>query len=62
MTGHLSYQIEHHLFPDLPAKRYREIASKVQAIFKEHGIHYNTGSFFRQYFSVVKRIVRYSFP
>ena len=62
MTGHLSYQIEHHLFPDLPAKRYREIAPKVQAIFKEHGIHYNTGGFFRQYFSVVKRIVRYSFP
>jgi len=62
MTGHLSYQIEHHLFPDLPAKRYREIAPKVQAIFREHGIHYNTGGFFRQYLSVVKRIVRYSFP
>jgi fatty acid desaturase len=62
LTGHLSFQIEHHLFPDIPAKRYREMAPKVQAIFKEHGMHYNTGSFARQYMSVLKRIVRYSFP
>ena len=26
MTGNLSYQIEHHLFPDLPSNRYQEIA------------------------------------
>ncbi|WP_409574572.1 fatty acid desaturase family protein [Thalassotalea sp. PS06] len=62
MTGHLSFQIEHHLFPSMPAKRYREIAPKVQAIFNQHGIHYNTGSFISQYSSVLKRIVRYSFP
>lgn len=62
LSGHLSYQIEHHLFPDLPARRYREIAPHVQRIFKEHGIHYNTGSFLAQYGSVVKRILRYSFP
>ena len=62
LTGHLSFQIEHHLFPDMPAKRYREIAPKVQAIFAEHGIQYNTGSFAKQYASVVKRILRYSFP
>ena len=31
MTGNLSYQIEHHLFPDLPSNRYEEIAPKVQA-------------------------------
>lgn len=62
LTGHLSFQIEHHLFPDIPAKRYREMAPKVRAIFKQHGMHYNTGSFMRQYASVVKRIIRYSFP
>ena len=62
MTGHLSFQIEHHLFPDMPAKRYREIAPKVQSIFKEHGMPYNTGGFFKQYSSVLKRIIRYSFP
>jgi fatty acid desaturase len=62
LTGHLSFQIEHHLFPNMPAKRYREIAPKIQSIFAEHGIHYNTGSFLRQYGSVLKRILRYSFP
>lgn len=62
LTGHLSFQIEHHLFPDMPAKRYREIAPKVQKVFREHGIQYNTGSFFKQYGSVVKRILRYSLP
>src|SRR5262249_31206438 len=31
-TGHLSHQIEHHLFPDLPASRYPEIAPRVRAI------------------------------
>ena len=62
LTGHLSFQIEHHLFPDIPAKRYREIAPKVQAVFKAHGMHYNTGSFLKQYSSVLKRIIRYSFP
>ncbi|MDO6577308.1 acyl-CoA desaturase [Alteromonas stellipolaris] len=62
LTGHLSFQVEHHLFPDIPARRYREMAPKVQAVFKQHGMHYNTGSFWKQYTSVLKRIVRYSFP
>ena len=62
LTGHLSFQIEHHLFPDMPAKRYREVAPEVERIFTEHGMHYNTGSFIRQYGSVLKRIFRYSFP
>ena len=62
LTGHLSFQIEHHLFPDIPARRYKEMAPQVQAIFKEHGMHYNTGGFFKQYASVLKRIIRYSFP
>ena len=62
LTGHLSFQIEHHLFPDIPARRYREMAPKVKAVFEEHGMHYNTGGFLKQYASVLKRIIRYSFP
>ncbi len=62
LSGHLSYQIEHHVFPDLPAHRYREIAPKVQAICEKYGIHYNTGSFARQYGTVLKRIARFSLP
>ena len=32
LTGHLSHQIEHHLYPDVPARRYRQMAPKVQAV------------------------------
>lgn len=62
MTGHLSCQIEHHLFPDIPAHRYYDIAPEVAAIAKKHGIPYNTGSFFKQYGGVLKRIWTYSWP
>ncbi|MBQ4847931.1 acyl-CoA desaturase [Pseudoalteromonas sp. MMG005] len=62
LTGHLSFQIEHHLFPDLPSSRYQEVALMVQSVFARHGIAYNTGTFFCQYGSVLKRIMRYSFP
>ncbi|MFV8570173.1 fatty acid desaturase family protein [Marinobacter sp. SBS5] len=62
MSGHLSFQIEHHVFPDLPAHRYPEISEKVQKVCRKHGIHYNTGSFGKQYSTVLKRILRYSLP
>ncbi|MFE8072565.1 acyl-CoA desaturase [Marinobacteraceae bacterium S3BR75-40.1] len=62
LSGHLSHQIEHHLFPDIPAHRYPEMAPRVQAICERYGLHYNTGSFSRQFGSVVKRILKYSLP
>lgn len=62
MSGHLSCQIEHHLFPDVPAPHYREMKSHVRAICNTHGIPYNTGRFSKQYFEVVKRVLSYSFP
>ena len=62
LSGNLSHQIEHHLFPDIPAHRYGEIAPKVQAICEHYGIHYNTGSFARQFGQVLWRIIRHSLP
>ncbi|MBZ5734275.1 acyl-CoA desaturase [Nocardioides sp. TRM66260-LWL] len=62
MTGNLSHQIEHHLFPDVPARRYPEIAQEVQAICEKYGLDYNTGSLSRQLGSVAKKIVRLAFP
>jgi linoleoyl-CoA desaturase len=62
LTGHLSHQIEHHLFPDMPAHRYAEIAPRVRAICEKHGIQYNTGSFWKQYGSVLTGLVRRSVP
>lgn len=62
MTGNLSFQIEHHLFPDLPSNRYQEIAPKVQALFERYGLSYTTGSLPRQVGSAWKKIIRLSLP
>lgn len=62
MSGNLSHQIEHHLFPDLPARRYPEIAVEVREICERYGLPYNTGSLPRQLFSVFRKIVRYALP
>jgi len=62
MSGNLSHQVEHHLFPDLPANRYAEIAPRVQAICAKYHVPYNTGAFIPQLFTVFKRIARYSLP
>ncbi len=62
LAGNLSHQIEHHLFPDLPAHRYAEIAVEVRALAAQHGIPYNTGSFIRQFGAVIARIIRHSLP
>lgn len=62
MSGHLSFQIEHHLFPDMPSNRYPEVALRIQALAVRYGLPYNTGSFFRQYGSVVWNICRLAFP
>jgi linoleoyl-CoA desaturase len=62
LTGHLSHQIEHHLFPDIPAARYPEMAPRVQEICERYGQSYCTGSFGRQLGSVARRILRLSLP
>jgi NADPH-dependent stearoyl-CoA 9-desaturase len=62
LSGHLSHQIEHHLFPDLPAHRYAEIAPRVRAICAKYGLLYNTGSFWQQYGSVLAKLFRYALP
>ncbi len=61
-SGNLNHQIEHHLFPDLPSNRYAQIAPEVQEICERHGLPYNTASFARQFFSVVRKVVRLSLP
>jgi fatty acid desaturase len=62
LSGNLSHQIEHHMFPDMPANRYQEMASEVQTICAEFGQNYNTGSFTKQMSGVVKRIAIHSLP
>lgn len=62
MTGNLSHQIEHHLFPDMPSNRLGEIAPRVKEIFQRHGLAYNAGPLHRQLGSVWAKIFRLSLP
>jgi fatty acid desaturase len=62
MSGNLSFQIEHHLFPDLPSNRYAEIAPKVRALCVEYGLPYTSGRFSRQYLQVWRRVFRLALP
>ena len=49
MTGNLCYQIEHHLFPDLPSNRLREISIRTKALAETYDLPYTTGSLPAQY-------------
>ena len=42
----LNYQIEHHLFPDVPMRQYQKVQPKVRAICEKHGIPYVEQSVF----------------
>jgi len=62
MSGNLSYQIEHHIFPDLPSNRLPEIAVRVQALCAKYDIPYTTGSFPVQYAKSWRTIAKLSLP
>lgn len=62
MSGNLSHQIEHHLFPDIPARRYPEISAEIQEICERYGIPYNTGRLSKQLWTVAVKIFKLSLP
>ena len=62
MTGNLSFQIEHHLFPDLPSNRYAEIAPEVRALCAEYNLPYTTGKLGTQYGQVLRKLNRLALP
>ncbi|GAB14443.1 acyl-CoA desaturase [Arthrobacter globiformis] len=62
MTGNLSHQIEHHLFPDLPSNRYGEVAPKVQEICRRYGLPYTTGPLLKQVGSSWAKVFKLALP
>jgi len=62
MSGNLSHQIEHHLFPDLPSNRYGEIAPKVQEICERYGLTYTTGPLPKQVASAWSQVISLALP
>jgi fatty acid desaturase len=62
MSGNLGFQVEHHLFPDMPSSRYAEIAPRVRELCERYDLPYNTGPFHRQLGTVHRTILRLAFP
>jgi linoleoyl-CoA desaturase len=62
MSGNLSHQIEHHIFPDLPSNRYAEIAPRVREVFDKFGLPYNARPLVRQVGSAWHKVIRLSLP
>jgi NADPH-dependent stearoyl-CoA 9-desaturase len=62
MSGNLSFQIEHHLFPDLPSNRYAQLAPRVRELCERFNLPYTSGSLPRQTARVWKRIIRLALP
>jgi linoleoyl-CoA desaturase len=62
MTGNLSHQIEHHIYPDLPSNRYFEIAPKVRAVFQKFDLDYNSRPLVKQVASAWHKVIRLSLP
>jgi len=62
MSGNLGYQVEHHLFPDMPSTRYGEIAPRVREICERYELPYNSGPLGKQLGMVHRTILRLALP
>ncbi len=62
MSGNLSYQIEHHLFPDLPSNRLAGIAVRVRELCDKYDLPYTEGSLAKQYGLTARTIAKLSLP
>ena len=62
MSGNLCYQIEHHLYPDLPSNRLHEISCRVRELCDKYDLPYTTGSFLMQYGKTWRTIAKLSLP
>jgi fatty acid desaturase len=62
ISGNLGYQVEHHLYPDMPSTRYGEIAPRVREICERYDLPYNSGPLTKQWGMVHRTILRLAFP
>ncbi len=62
MSGNLSHQIEHHLFPDMPSNRYAQIAPRVKALMERYQLRYVTGPMYKQVGSAWGKVFKYALP
>jgi fatty acid desaturase len=62
MSGNLCYQIEHHIFPDLPSNRYAEVSHRLKDVCATYDLPYTTGPLSRQYLPSLRTILKLALP
>lgn len=55
--GFLNYQIEHHLFPNMPLSYYQKMQPLVKDICKKHNLEYRQESVFKRMFMTIELMV-----
>lgn len=55
-TGHLNYQIEHHLWPTMPRHHYSSVCKRVEAVARKHGFDYRTRTMFEACCDIVDKL------
>ena len=60
--GHLNYQIEHHLFPNMPHNRLRKAQALVKAFCRERSVPYHETSMLRSQREILSYLHRVSAP
>jgi NADPH-dependent stearoyl-CoA 9-desaturase len=61
-SGNLCYQIEHHLYPDMPSNRLADVSVKVRQVCDKYDLPYTTGSLPVQYAKAWRTIAKLSLP
>jgi fatty acid desaturase len=56
VLGGLNYQIEHHLFPNMPRPNLRHAQPLVRAFCRQHGLPYTEASLFASYAQAVRHL------
>lgn len=54
LHGFLNYQVEHHLFPDLPPLAYQRLQPKVKALCEKYGVPYRQESVWKRLGQLVR--------
>jgi NADPH-dependent stearoyl-CoA 9-desaturase len=62
LSGNLSFHIEHHLFPDLPSNRYKDIAVRVRGICATYDLPYTSRSLAAQYLLTLRTLLKLTLP
>ncbi|XP_075403727.1 fatty acid desaturase 2-like protein FADS2B [Tenrec ecaudatus] len=58
-TGHLNFQIEHHLFPTMPRHNYHKVAPLVRSLCAKHGLPYVDKPMLKAFGDIVRALKKY---